>query len=169
MFKHIRHLVAFGAFALALVAAGYGLSQTPSLFLNSITGNEQITVVEPSTGLPVTSPQILTVTANTLRNTTGYSIVSTTTGTIVTTVATDNLLLTGAVTTATIDVPPSPSDGELFSINNATTSAFSGTITVASTDGSTFVPTSPTIVNLAATTSQEWQYTAASKIWYRVR
>ncbi len=157
-----------GIAALGLIA-GVALAQVPALFVTTLTGNEQISCLVPSTGTVVTNPQILTCTANILRNTTGYQISSATTGTIVTTTATDNLLLTGAVTTATVDVPPSPSDGQLFSINNATTSNFSGTITVASTDGSTFLPTSPTISNLAQQTSQEWQYTAGSKIWYRVR
>lgn len=151
----------------ALVAVA--VAQVPQLFLTTLTGNEQIDVIEPSTGTVTTNPQKQVVTSNTLRNSTGYLISAQTTGTIVTTTATDNLLLTGAATTLTVDVPPSPGDGALFSINNATTSNFSGTITIASTDNSTFVPTSPTISNLAVQTSQEWQYTAASKIWYRVR
>jgi hypothetical protein len=152
-----------------LLIGGIALAQVPGLFITSLTGNEQINVIVPSTGTVVTTPQIVSITTNTLRNTTGYLISTLATGTLVTTTATDNLLLTGTVTTLTVDVPPSPGDGALFSINNVTTSNFSGTITVASTDSSTFVPTSPTITNLAAQTSQEWQYTAASKIWYRIR
>ena len=152
-----------------LLIGGIALAQVPSLLLSSPTGLEQIEVLIPSTGTLVTSPQKVQVTINQIRNATGYSLIATTTGTIVTTSATDNLLLTGAVTTATVDVPPSPPDGSLFAINNASGSTFSGTITVASTDSSTFVPSSPTITNLAASSGQEWQYTAAAKVWYRVR
>ena len=169
MFKHSWHKFLFGAVASVALLVGYAVAQVPALFITSLTGNEQINVIEPATGSVVTGPQILTITANTMRNTTGYLISAATTGTITTTAATDNLLLTGAVTTATVNAPPAPSDGALFSINNATLSNFSGTITVASTDGSTFLPTSPTITNLAQQTSQEWQYTATSKIWYRIR
>jgi hypothetical protein len=159
-------LLGIGALGLLI---GVAIAQVPNLALVSPTGTEQINVLVPSTGTIVTNPQIQTVTINQVRNTTGYQISSATTGTIVTTTATDNLLLTGAVTTATIDVPPSPPDGALFSITNATTSNFSGTITIASTDSSSFIPTSPSISNLAQQTGQEWQYVKSSTTWYRVR
>ena len=168
MFKRIAGWVGKAAFIAAALGIGYALAQTPSLFLNSLTGNEQITVVEPSSGLPAVNPQILTVTANTLRNSTGYQLSSSTTGTVVTTVACDNLILTGAATTLTVDLPPSPGDGALFSLNNGTSSNFSGTITVATTDGST-ISNGATAVNLGSAGSQEWQYVAATKVWYRLR
>ena len=147
---------------------GIAAAQVPALFLNSIAGTEQVNVVVPATGTVVTSPQIVTVTLNTIRNTTGYQLSSATTGTVVTTTATDNLIFTAAATTVTVDLPPSPSDGALFSLNNGTGSNFSGTITVATTDGST-IANGATAVNLGSAGSQEWQYTAASKTWYRLR
>lgn len=147
---------------------GVAAAQVPGLFLASPVGTEQINVLVPSTGTVVTSPQITTVTINTIRNTTGYLLSTATTGTVVTTAATNDLILTAAATTLTVDLPPSPPDAQLFSVNNGTGSNFSGTITVATTDGST-IANGATATNLSAASGQEWQYTSASKIWYRLR
>ena len=140
-------------------------AQTGSLgttVITSPTGNEIIT-------LAGTGPQIQSVTMNQMRNSTGYQLTTTTTGTVNTTVATDNLIFTAAQTGAiTANLPPNPVDGQLFSLNNGTGSNFSGTITVATTDGST-IANGATAVNLGAAGSQEWQYTLPSKIWYRLR
>lgn len=154
--------------ALALVGVGFAIAQTPSLFLTTLTGNEQITVVEPSTGTVPTNPQILTITANLLRNSTGYQLTSATSGTVTTTTATDNLIFTAAAGTVTVNLPPSPADGELFSLNNGTSSNFTGTITVATTDGST-IANGTTAVNLGSAGSQEWQFTKPTTTWYRLR
>jgi len=151
-----------------LALAGVAIAQVPALFLSSLTGTEQINVLIPSTGLPTTSPRTTVVTSNTLRNSTGYQISSATSGTVVTTTATDNLILTGAVGTLTVDLPPSPGDGALFSLNNGTSSNFTGTITVATTDSST-IANGSTAVNLGTAGSQEWQYTASGTVWYRLR
>jgi len=162
----VRNLLITAA-AAASIAASFAFAQG-IVSLTSPVGTELVTVAPiQSNGQPGAIPAQVTI--NQLRNTTGYLLSAQTSGTLATTVAVDNLLLTGAVGTLTVDVPPSPSDGQLFSINNASGSNFSGTITVASTDSSTFVPSSPTISNLAANSSQEWQYTAASKVWYRIR
>lgn len=160
--RKFRHLLA-GLIAGALFASGVAFSQTGAGYqlLTTLTGNELVSVI--GTGAVITQ-----VKTNVLRNTTGYLILSSTTGTQVMTVATNNLLLTGAVTTMTVDLPPSPADGQLFAINNATSSNFSGTITVATTDSST-ISNGSSLTNLAANTSAEYQYTATSKVWYRLR
>ncbi len=164
-----RHALALAVLAIGLAAAGYAWAQGwPGYLLSSPLGTEQIEVTG-ILGNGTQSPVKNAVLLNTVRNTTGYQISAATSGTITTTPATDNLLLTGAVGTATVDVPPSPPDGQLFAICNANGSPFSGTITVASTDSSTFVPASPSLASLAASTCAEFQYTALSKVWYRVR
>lgn len=108
------------------------------------------------------------VNLNQVRNSTGYQLSATATGTVTTTLGTDNLILTGSVTTLTVNLPPSPEDGQLFSLNNGTSSNFTGTITVATTDGST-IANGATAVNLGSAGSQEWQFTIGSKVWYRLR
>lgn len=108
------------------------------------------------------------VTINQIRNTTGYQLTAATTGTVNTTTATDNLIFTAAATTVTVNLPPNPPDGQIFSLNNGTSSNFVGTITVATTDGST-IANGAAATNLGSAGSQEWQWTAASKIWYRLR
>lgn len=160
--NHVRALL-LCITCLLLGATGAVLGQAGWSPITSPTGSELVQLFLN------TSAYQNYATVNQLRNSTGYLLSAATSGTVVTTLSTDNLILTGAVGTLTVDVPPSPEDGQLFAINNGTTSNFSGTITVASTDSSTFLPTSPTITNLAQQTSQEWQYTAASKIWYRLR
>lgn len=146
----------------ALLLSGVALAQVP--------GAQVITSPTGSEYFPVVSNTISSVVQlNTMRNTSGYKISSATSGTITTTTATNFLLLTGAVGTATVDVPPKPADGQVFTITNASGSAFTGTITVASTDSSSFAPTSPTIVNMAASSSEKWVYTAAATTWYRVQ
>lgn len=159
-----------GAIVAGLIYGGMAIAQVPTLFATSIVGTEQINCLIPSTGTQTFNPQITTCTANILRNTTGYTLSAATSGTVTMTTATNNLIFTGAVGTATVNVPPSPSDGQIIAINNGTASNFSGTITVASTDSSTFVGLNATsISNLSASTGIEYQYTAASKIWYRLR
>lgn len=165
-FSSRARLLAIGA-ALC-IAAGAALAQVPALFLASPTGTEQIEVIVPSTGAVVTSPQKVQVTVNQIRNSTGYQLTSATTGTVTTTLSTDNLIFTAAATTVTVNLPPLPADGQLFSLNNGTSANFVGTITVATTDGST-IANGATAVNLGANGSQEWQYTIGSKVWYRLR
>jgi hypothetical protein len=162
-----------GAIALGLAAglagsiAGYALGQAGVYLLSSLTGTELVDVTTVSaSGAP--SPYRNGVTANTLRNTTGYQLSAATSGTVVTTVATNNLILTGAVGTLTVDLPPSPPDGQLFALNNGTGSNFSGTITVAATDSST-IANGSTAVNLGSAGSQEWQYVKSTTTWYRLR
>lgn len=158
--------VTFGTIGLV----SYAVAQVPTLFLTSPIGTEQIDVIVPSTSSVTIAPQKVSLQLNVIRNTTGYQLSAATSGTVTTTLATNNLLLTAAAATLTVNVPPSPADGQLFTINNATGTNFSGTITVASTDSSTFVGLNATsITNLAASTGAEYTYTAPTKIWYRVR
>ena len=155
---HIVSLVALGVLAGSI---GFALGQT-TFQIVSPTGTEQVQANNPA------SAYQNFVLYNQIRNSTGYQLTASTTGTVVTTLATDNLIFTAAATTVTVDLPPSPEDGQLFSLNNGTGAAFAGTITVATTDGST-IANGSTAVNLGSAGSQEWQFTAASKIWFRLR
>jgi hypothetical protein len=161
-------LAAFGATFGAALAFGLAFAAAPSVYqtgvliLTSLVGTEYVTVDNGG-------PRSTVVPVNLIRNAVGYSISAATSGTLVMTTATSNLLLTGAVGTMTVDLPPSPEDGALFSLNNVTGSNFSGTITLATTDSSTIANSLNTAVNIAAGGSQEWQYTAASAVWYRLR
>ena len=155
------------AAGLLCAAGGYALGQAGQALLSSLGGTEliEVTAFQPN-GQP--SPLRDVVTANTLRNATGYQLSALTTGTVTTTCATNNLILTGAVGTLSVNLPPSCEDGALFSLNNGTGSNFSGTITVATTDGST-IANGSTAVNLGTAGSQEWQYVKSTTTWYRLR
>ena len=161
--KTLRSLI-LPTLAALVVSGAVALAQiVPGLFITNLTGSEQINVVNAG-------PQIATVLTSTLRNSTGYQLSAQTSGTLTPapTVLVNNVIFTAAVTTLTVNLPPTPGDGALFALNNGTSSNFSGTITVATTDGST-IANGSTAVNLGADGSQEWQYTVASKIWYRLR
>lgn len=159
--KHVRAL-ALASVCLLLGAIGAALGQAGWLQITSPTGAELIPAfVNASAGQNY-------LTLNQVRNSTGYVLSALTSGTLVTTVGVDNVILTGAVGTLTVDLPPSPEDGQLFSLNNGTSSNFTGTITVATTDSST-IANGATAVNLGSAGSQEWQYTSGSKVWYRLR
>lgn len=163
----IRHVL-IGAALLLVAGIGFALGQAGRYQITAPSGSElvDVTGIAPNGQLSPLSNYVL---LHQLINGTGLQASSATTGTITTTTNTGNLLLTGAVTTATVDVPPSPFNGETFSLTNASGTTFSGTITVAATDGSSFVPASPSISDLAASTGQEWQYSAATTTWYRIR
>lgn len=153
-----------GLVAAASLALGVAIAQVPGIFITNMTGLEQINVINAG-------PQITTITTGVMRNTTGYLISTTATGTATPTPTSlaNNYYLTAALTgPVTINLPASPPDGQLFSVVNGTGSAFTQTITVAATDGST-IANGATAVNLAAAASEEWQYTVSSRIWYRQR
>lgn len=61
-----RHKILAGSVAALLIAGAVALAQVPSLFVTSLTGNEQINIVVPSTGTLVTNPQTQVVTTKTL-------------------------------------------------------------------------------------------------------
>ena len=156
-----------------IIVAGYALAQTPALFLTTLTGNEQINVIQPATGTVVTNPQILTVTANMLRNTTGYALVGTgTTVTSTPSASVNELIATGAITTWNVTLPNPAADGQLFEVVNGTGSAFTTNVTV--TAGTT--PQNQTLANtftsqtLAANGgSAEFSFVLPTLTWYRVR
>jgi hypothetical protein len=154
-------LLAFLAAGALLGTIGFALAQG-SYQIVSPSGSEQVQVNNPASA--VNNFVLL----NTIRNTTGYQLSSSTTGTIAINANVDNLILTGAVTTATVDLPASPPDASIVSINNGHGTVFSGTITVASTDSSTIVG-SVSLTNLAASSGAEYQYVASSTTWYRLR
>lgn len=160
-FRHLR-LAGFAAFGIVIGAISAVFASPGWQQIVSPTGNEQVGVDSPNSAVANF------VLLSTMRNTTGYQLSATATGTIAMASTTDNLILSGAVTTATVDLPPSPPDGTLASITNGHGGAFTGTITVATTDSSTIVGGS-SLTNLASATGAEYQYTAASAIWYRLR
>jgi hypothetical protein len=161
-----RHLIACAVLAAGIAAAGYAWAQSAGGYpIASPAGTEQIKVYSGS------SPVINTVTINQLRNATGYMLTSTAAGAVspAMTLAADNVIFTAALTGAvSLPLPASPPDGYIMSVVNGTSAAFTQTVTLSTTDGSTFA-NGNTAASLAAAGSQEWQYAAASKIWYRMR
>lgn len=143
-----------GATALALGQAGWYQIASP-------VGTELVQVNSAS------SANQNYVLLNTIRNTTGYLLTSSTTGTVAPTTAANRVIFTAASVSATVNLPPNPPDGQMVEIVNGASGAFTQ-CTVATTDGSTLQGTATTGA-LAASGSVEWQYTAASKIWYRLR
>lgn len=159
--KHFR-AVALASACLLIGAIGGAVGQAGWLQITSPTGAELMQVSLNSSAVQNY------VNLNQVRNSTGYQLTSATTGTVTTTLATDNLIFIAAAGSLTVNLPPSPEDGQLFSLNNGTSSNFTGTITVATTDSST-IANGATAVNLGSAGSQEWQYTSGSKVWYRLR
>lgn len=158
-----RYLLA-GAAALACLAAGYAIGQ--QLSFRSLTGNEIITAELGIGGgsffLPVSEA----------RNAQGVLNNAVTTGTLTMTTGTASLIFTAASGGAqTINMPPTPWDGEIFEICNGTAAAFTTGSVVAATDGASFAGgATPTAIGaLAAGTSIEWRFVQATNTWYRMR
>lgn len=149
-----------GAIGVALGAAPT-VYQTGVLILTTLAGTEYVTVDNGG-------PRSTTVPVNVIRNATGYAISAATSGTVSMTSAGANEILSGAVGTLALNLPASPADGFSAGVCNGTASAYSGTITVATTDSSTIVG-DPALVNLGASTCAEFQYTSGSAVWYRLR
>lgn len=148
----------------SLCLAGAALAQTtgfsiPGLFIASPTGSEQINVVNAG-------PQITTVLLRQLRDASGYqSQAQATTQTVTVASGTSVIALTGATaaTSATINLPVVPVDGQrvlIFSQAGITT------LTVTPATGQT-ISNAPT--TLAANGSAEVLYQLASKVWIRVQ
>lgn len=161
LFRHLR-VATFVALGILAGAIGGAMGQAGWYLIASPAGTELLQAFIPA------SAYQNYVSINQVRNSTGYQLTASTTGTVTTTTATDNLIFTAAATTVTVNLPPSPEDSAIFSLNNGTSSNFVGTITVATTDGST-IANGATAVNLGSAGSQEWQYTAPGKLWYRLR
>lgn len=149
-----------GAIGVALGAAPT-VYQTGVLILSTLAGTEYLTVDNGG-------PRATTVPVNVVRNARSYAISASTTGTVSMTSAGANEILSGNVTTLTVNLPASPADGFMAGVCNGFASAYTGTITVATTDSSTVVGV-VSLVNLAADTCAEYQYTSGSAVWYRLR
>jgi hypothetical protein len=163
MLKSLKLLPASALVAIGLVlgAVTLALGQAGYYQITSPLGTEQVQINS------TTSAVNNWVQLNTIRNTTGYQLTASTTGTVAMTAAANRLIFTAASVSATVNLPPSPPDGEMVEIVNGASGAFTQ-CTVATTDSSTLQGTATT-GTLAAAGSVEWQYTAASKIWYRIR
>ncbi|MBA0089297.1 MAG: hypothetical protein HRJ53_30265 [Acidobacteria bacterium Pan2503] len=140
------------------------LGPISGLASQSLTGNESWVV---SVGGPQGTPGFY-VTAAQFRNSTGVLTTAVTSGTITTTTTIGALIFTAAAAGVTVNLPPTPFDGQIFEVVNGTAaSAFTGTNIVAVTDGSTIVGNS--IGTLAAGASKEWRYVLATNTWYAMR
>lgn len=150
-----------GAVIAALAVAGTLYAQ--QLTSRSLTGLETWQV---GTGGPG-GPSIF-VTAAQMRNSQGPATTSTTSGTITgLTTSVASLVFTAASASATVNLPPTPWDGEIFEIINGSGGAFTQ-CTVATTDGSSIV-NGATTSTLPAGSSTEWRYVLSTNTWYRMR
>jgi len=161
--KCVAGAIAIGAgFAIALaLAAAPTYYQTGTNVLTTLLGTERVAVDNGYAGNAVAP-------VNMFRNARSYATSASTSGAVAMTVSGANELLTGNVGTLTVDLPPSPTDGFLAGVCNAYGTAYTGTITVATTDLSSIVGSS-SLVNLAAGACNQFQYTIGSKVWYQVR
>jgi hypothetical protein len=168
MKKRVSKIALVFALWMAAIAGmiGVALGQAPTVYqtgvliLSTLAGTEYLTVDNGG-------PRITTVPVNVVRNARSYAISAATSGTVSMTSSGANEILSGAVGTATVNLPASPADGFLAGVCNGTASAYSGTITVATTDSSTVVG-SVSIVNLGASTCVQYQYTSGSAVWYKL-
>ncbi len=109
-----------------------------------------------------------------VRNTTGGVAVTGTTGTLTwpgspstSGAQYSTLVYTGAVGTATQNLPATPFDGQLVEVVNGQASTWTA-LTIAVTDGSTTVNFG-TALALAAGGSAQFYYLKSSNSWYRMR
>lgn len=149
---------------IAALATGLALAQISGLTSRTLGGLEAWSVGVGGPGGPsffVTSAQ--------MRNSQGVGTTATTSGTITSAASTSvaSLVFTTASVSATVNLPPTPYDGEIFEIINGTAGAFTQ-CTVAVTDGSTIVGAATTGA-LAASASAEWRYVLSTNSWYRMR
>lgn len=110
-----RKWIIGGAVGLAAMLAGLAFAQVPGLFLTTLTGNEQINVLQPSTGTLVTNPQILSVTTSTLKSyiTGGSNGVNNQTGTSYTIAASDcgKMVTFNNAASIAVTLPAAPTAG----------------------------------------------------------
>lgn len=146
---------------IAALAFGLGAVWAQQITSRTLTGNETWTV---AVGGPQ-GPSMFTTVAQ-MRNTTGVQTTALTTGTFSTPITTSNVIMLGAVTALTVNLPPLPYDGQIFELTNGTGSTITAP-TIASTDGSTIVNGSagPTL----AGASFEWRYVISTTSWYKMR
>jgi len=150
----------FAGVALAALAT-FALSQ--ALTPTGLTGSEVWSVAIGGPG----GPSVFAST-NLMRNTTGYQLLSTTTGTITLPTSAVRTIFTAALTGGiTANTPTAPLDGEMLEVVNGTGLAFTQTITLTASGSQTV--NSGAVATLAAGASAEWQYAASTTTWYRLR
>lgn len=148
-----------------LVAA---IAQVPGLFLASPTGLEQIQVYVPSTSTVTTGPQIVNVTLNQIRNSSGYNLVAAGT-TVATTIPNSaaTTLVTGAITTWNVVMPLSPADGQLVKLSCPGGNVGTLNLTATAPSGVTVVGAAFTSCTQATPTDAAYIYSASANVWYR--
>src|SRR6266404_5382976 len=108
------------AIAVSALIAGVALAQVPGLFLTTLTGNEQINVLVPSTGTVVTTPQIVSVKLAQIRDGSGYMAQQVPLTGFSLTVSNNVSMVTfkpaGTLSTGTITFPAIPFDGQRLQI-----------------------------------------------------
>jgi hypothetical protein len=152
---------------LALIGAGAALAQVPGLFLSTLTGNEQVNVLVPSTGGVVTSPQVTSVRSSQLRDTAGYQKLVPTTGQTITAannVSVIQLTPAGGLAALTINTPVSPWDGQRLQVfTTQTITTFNLTASGTQTVNGNLAGA------LAANGSVEYLYSASNTTWDRIQ
>lgn len=160
-----RH-VFIGSVLLLLAAAGVAFAQSSGAqLIKNLTGNEQIAVDYPG----AVSAE---VTTGAIRNTTGYQLLASASGTIAPTNLVDNLLVNAQpAASTTINTPLAPFDAQLFAVCNVTNAAWAtNTVTLAAASGSSLATGVVTnLTTLAARTCEELQYSAAGTTWFQIR
>lgn len=153
--------------ALALAAlCGVAVAQVPGLFLTTLTGNEQINVLVPSTGTVVTSPQITTIIASQLRDASGYSLQVPLTGFAITVPANVSVLAlnpAGTLAAGAVTLIAAPVDGARVLISSTQTVT---ALTVSANTGQTLVGAATTV---GLGVSVEYLYQLSSKTWFRIQ
>jgi len=164
-FRNFR-LVGLAAIGLVLGTIGFALAQSGSYQIVSPTGQEQVQINSAS------SAYNNTVELNTIRNSTGYSLLASASGTLTPTTDVNTLAVSAQPSTGTtIDTPAGPYDGELFQVCNVTSSAWAtNTVTLAAATGSSLnTGTTTALTTLAAHSCEELLYDATTTKWYQLR
>jgi|SRR5215472_9214623 len=129
---------------------------------NTLTGNECYRLALSPGG-----PEAW-ISLNQTRNTVEEVTTATTTGAVTLNQTNMAVIFTAALTGGiTLNLPPTPPDGQTVVAINGTVAAFTQTITATATDGATVV--NATAVNLGAGASANWVYNATANTWYKVR
>ena len=150
-----------GAAAAALLLCAGALAQQ-TLAPRSLTGVETWEAASGPAG------QGFFITSSQVRNSQGVTTTAQTSGTLSgLTTTTASLVFTAASVSTTVNLPPTPFDGEIFEIINGSGGAFTQ-CTVATTDGSTIV-NGATTSTLGTGVSTEWRYVQSTNSWYRMR
>jgi hypothetical protein len=160
--NRFRTLLAGGLMALGI---GCGLVWAQSIS-GLISGNECWNAGQgpggPSTGY---------MCANLVRNTTGYQVLSTPSGTIQMTTAGSTVLVTGQPGVSTWVLPQSPvPDGQIAVVANVSAANWATNAqTLTPGTGQTLNGGNVTLTSLVSLTSVEFHYSLATNTWYRTQ